>query len=185
MANVCDFEIHAKGAHTALAELVLDLRGKNPDDSERARHMSRIDYVDVIERIRHDDASETWHMVGSCAWSSLVCMTLADPICYGFDRETNTPRAWFIGLEEEATLRNLEIELHDSECGMEFATRIVARPNEPLRVDEFDYQEICFEEGYDDLEELERAYDLTEEEVTLLRGGECVVRTDMDMSWSI
>lgn len=199
MANDCSFEMHARGSPEALGDLVADMLGtENADGSDRVPHMARVFEAEVTKKtdakrriwsrrkgVATTEWQQTWHIVGTCAWSSLVCMTHADPCCYGSDKTTGARQGWFIGLEEEATLRKLDIELHDSEGGMEFATRIIAMPNTPLVIESYDYHEIFYTPGLDDLDELTKEYGLTTAEVSALMSGDYVVRTTMPDTWLI
>lgn len=185
MANYCFWELHARGGKQALSALVRDMLGTDEHGNPLPRSMARVFSADVQEKSKNDDGTETWTISGECAWSSLVCMTHADPACYGTNTSTGERMPWFIGLEEEAEERGLTIELHDEEPETGFATRITVSPGTPIRIEEFDYCEICYEKGFDDLDELKREHDLTEEEVKALTAGECVIRTDMPRTWSV
>ena len=159
------------------------------------RHMARIWSAERTTLAKHEDGRQTWEISGECAWSALSCMTHDGPGTYGWDANEKKIRPWFIGIEDEALLRGLEIEVHDCEPGMEFATRIIAkrtkaegddRATVTLDIQEFDYHELYYEEGYDNIEEMRETYDLTDEEVRILVVGNTVTRTDMDFdTWSV
>lgn len=185
MANICRFEMHAKGRAEDLAELFCDMADENLDKTFRERHMAGIRTVHCDKQTPCEDNLELLEISGTCSWSAYMCMTREYMATFGQNLYHGLPK-WFIGIEEETTERNLEIEVHDSEAGFGFATRIVARPHEPLAIDNFDYSEILYDadEG-DDLEDIKSRFNLTDAEVETLTQEGRVIRTDFDGTWYI
>lgn len=186
MPNICDYEMRAKGNPAQLQELVYDMLGENADKTPRTPHMARVFDAEVMGKAPNADGTETWTISGNCAWSAVSCMTADGPGTYGYEAKVNG-QDWFIGLVEEAKQRNLEIEVHDCECGCAFATRIIAVPGEPLSIEGFDYTEVFWEDGFDteeDLKRLTKEHDLTPDEVKTLREGDYVVRSNFDDVWT-
>lgn len=176
MANCCEYTMRASGSPEALRELVADMRG----DEGRERTMARtiVEHVEAIQG-EQDADSQTWEISGTCAWSAYSCMTHDGRGTYGLS-EDGTVKDWFVGIEDEADERGLTIEVHDCEEGMQFASRLVARPGEPLVNEVYDFDCICYEGGYDDLDELRAMHGLSDAEVRTLLSGEDVIRCDMD-----
>ena len=179
MANECYFEMHAKGNPEQLKELVRDMRWVNDDGSVRERHMGRIYSVKPYEKVECADGTELWKLEGDCAWSAMTCMTAYAKDFLDGDCD------WFVGIEDEANERGLQIEVHDSEPTMGFATRIVALPDAKLSLEEFDCEEVYYEEGFDDMGKLRERWNLTDREVAELEAEGSIVRTDMDASWQV
>ena len=187
MANECCFEIHAEGDESALQEFEYDLLMENPDGTPRERHMARIFDVYVTDKFTTESGTRVWIYQGSCAWSSLCCMTHIDKFCYGIAKDGSL-HSWFIGLEEESSERNLKIEVHDNEPGMQFATRILAMPGEKIQYNEYDWTELFWEpaDGEDMFETLVTEYNLNDAQQKELREQQIVIITDLDDDeWSI
>lgn len=103
MANLCDFELHARGKGESLDRLARIFRG---DDKQYKMH--RVYTNDVYVEY----AEDTVRIKGSCAWSALGCMSKTNM----FPVMESDPS--FTCLEDLSKELDLEIELFAEELGM-------------------------------------------------------------------